>query len=255
MESEEWITGNVTLSIGGTPLDLQMTVPAKPVKPQRMLPIFQQMTHSFVGMAENVVESAGAKISCVKGCGACCRQAVPLAEIEAYKLAELVEAMPDVRRDEIKKRFETAWHHFSEIGWFERLDNCATAPETREKVVLEYFYEGIPCPFLEDESCSIHESRPLVCREYLVTSPAENCSAPTPEKIRMVEQPIKVSNTVRKITNSPNLNMSVNFVPLVLALEWTKRNVDEFPEKTGEQWMAEFFTNLTNSEIPRTSGE
>lgn len=251
MKSEEWITGNVTLSIGGTPLDLQMTVPAKPVKPQRMLPVFQQMAHSFVGMAENAVESAGRKISCTKGCGACCRQAVPLAEIEAYQLAELVEAMPDARRDKIEKRFETAWHHFSEIGWFERLDNCAVAPETREKVVLEYFYEGIACPFLEDESCSIHESRPLVCREYLVTSPAENCSAPSPEKIQMIEQPVKISNTVRKITNSPNLNKSVNFVPLVLALEWAKRNTADFPEKTGEQWMADLFTNLTKSEIPK----
>ena len=252
MKSEEWVTGNVTLSIGGTPFDLQMTVPAKPVKPQRMLPIFQQMTHSFVGMAEDSVKSAGEKVSCTKGCGACCRQAVPLAEIEAYNIAELVESMPDERRVVIEKRFETAWRHFVEIGWFERLDNCLTAPETREKVVLEYFYEGIPCPFLEDESCSIHESRPLVCREYLVTSPAENCSAPSPETIRMIEQPIKVSNTVRKITNSSNLNKSVNFVPLVLALEWAKRNADGFPEKTGEQWMAEFFTTLTKSEIPKT---
>lgn len=255
MKSEEWITGNVTLSIGGTPLDLQMTVPANPVKPQRMLPIFQQMCGAFIGLSEQAIENADGKISCTKGCGACCRQAVPLAEIEAYKLADLVEAMPDAKRAEIKERFETAWRHFAEIGWFERLDNCATAPETREKVVLEYFYEGVACPFLENESCSIHQSRPLACREYLVTSPAENCSAPSPDKIQMVKQPIKVSNTVRKVTNSSNLNKSVNFVPLVLALEWAKRNADGFPEKTGEQWMAEFFTTLTKSEIPKTSGE
>ena len=67
----------------------------------------------------------------------------------------------------------------------------------------------------------------------------------------MVELPIKPSDTVRKITNSRNLNQSVNFVPLVLALEWAKRNADAFPEKTGEQWMADFFTNLTKSEIPK----
>jgi Fe-S-cluster containining protein len=36
----------------------------------------------------------------------------------------------------------------------------------------------MPCPFLEDESCSIHPDRPLVCREYLVTSPAELCAGP-----------------------------------------------------------------------------
>jgi Fe-S-cluster containining protein len=252
MENEDWVTGNIRISLGGVPLDLQMTVPAKPVKPQRMLPIFQQMTNSFVGMTENAVENAGGRISCQKGCAACCRQAIPLAEIEAYEIAALVEALPEERRTEIENRFAAAWHHFSEIEWFERLDNCANlSNEEREKVVLEYFHEGIACPFLENESCSIHPQRPLACREYLVTSPPENCSKLTAEVVRMVELPIKPSDTVRKITNSRNLNKSVNFVPLVLALEWAKRNADEFPEKTGEHWMADFFTNLTKSEIPK----
>lgn len=252
MENEDWVTGNVRLTVGGNPLDLQMTVPAKPVKPQRMLPIFQQMTDSFVGLAETALENAGGVISCQKGCGACCRQAIPLAEIEAYEIAEMVEAMPEPRRTEIVNRFEKAWHHFFAIGWFERLDHCAdlTEPE-REKVVMEYFYENVACPFLEEESCSIHQARPLACREYLVTSPAENCAAPSAAKIRMVELPIKPSDTIRKITNSPNLNRSVNFVPLVLALEWARRHRDKFPECTGEQWMAAFFTNLTQSQIPK----
>ena len=252
MENEDWVTGSVRINIGGQPLDLQMTVPAKPVKPQRMLPIFQQMATNFVSLSETAVENAGGKISCRKGCGACCRQPVPLAEIETYKIAEMVEAMPEPRRTEIKKRFADAWHHFADIGWFERLDECFNlSPEERNKVILEYFYEGIPCPFLEDESCSIHLERPVICREYLVTTPAENCSKPTAENIRMVEIPVKPSGVVRKITNSEKLNQPVNFVPLILALEWADKNADEFPEKTGEQWMADFFRNLTHSEIPK----
>ena len=252
MKNDEWVTGNIRISVGGEPLELQMTVPAKPVKAERMLPIFRQMTTSFVGIAEGNVESVGDKISCQKGCGACCRQAVPLAEIETYKIAELVESLPEPRQTEIKNRFDAAWHHFADIGWFERLDKCQNlSPEEREKVILEYFYEGVACPFLEDESCSIHEARPLVCREYLVTSPPENCANPSAEKIRMVEIPVKPSQTVRRITNSNKLSQAVNFVPLVLALEWAKRNADDFPEKTGEQWMADFFTNLTKSEIPK----
>lgn len=252
MENQDWVTGNVRINFGGQPLDLQMTVPAKPVKPQRMLPIFQQMATSFVGMSETAVENAGGKISCQKGCGACCRQPVPLAEIETYKVAEIVEAMPEPRRTEIKRRFEKAWQHFAEIGWFERLDECfKLSTEERNKVILEYFHEGVPCPFLENESCSIHLERPIVCREYLVTSPAENCADPSAEKIRMVEIAVKPSGVVRKITNGEKLSgQAVNFVPLVLALEWANRNADAFPEKTGEQWMADFFRNLTKSEIP-----
>ena len=100
--------------------------------------------------------------------------------------------------------------------------------------------------------CHGPPTRPLACREYMVTSPAENCSHLSAETVRMVELPVKTSDTVRKISNSAELNSNAaNFVPLVLALEWTKRKADEFPEKTGEQWMADFFRNLMNSGIPK----
>ena len=55
---------------------------------------------------------------------------------------------------------------------------------------------GVPCPFLEDESCSIHPERPLVCREYLVTSPAALCAGPTQEGVTPVAVP-KVSMAAR----------------------------------------------------------
>jgi hypothetical protein len=42
---------------------------------------------------------------------------------------------------------------------------------------------------LEDESCSIYADRPLVCREYLVTSPAANCWEPTSDAIEKVDIP------------------------------------------------------------------
>ena len=257
MENDEWVTGKVGLNIAGQPLQLEMTVPAKAVKPQRMLPIFRQMSDAFIGLGEAAIANAGGAISCRKGCAACCRQAIPLSEIEAYQIAETVEAMPEPRRAEIKARFETAWHHFADQGWFARLDDSFNlSVEERNNVVVEYFHEGIACPFLEDECCSIHLDRPIACREYMVTSPAENCWELTAETVRMVDLPVKTGDTVRKISNSAALNSNpANFVPLVLALEWAKRNADEFPEKTGEQWMADFFRNLTKSEIPGASGE
>lgn len=250
-KDSEWITGQIKISINGVPLEMQMTVPAKPVKPQRMLPIFQQMSNSFVEMGINAVESAGGKISCEKGCSACCRQPIPLAEIEAFKIAESVENFSEPRRTAIKKRFDEACRRFYEIGWFEKLDKCAyLSKEEREKVILEYFYENVACPFLEDSACSIYEERPLACREYLVTSPAENCSNPSPETVQMIELQIKSAATLRQIGDSKNLNAIVNFLPLILALKWTELHADGFPEKTGESWMADFFQKLTNSQIP-----
>ena len=252
MENDsDWVTGNVTILIEGQPLNLQMTVPTKPVRSRKMLPVFQQMSNSFVKMGVDAVDASGKDISCKAGCGACCRQPVPIAEIEAHEIAELVENMPEPRREKIKKRFNDACARLFEIGWFEKLDSVpAMEHEKRQKVIHEYFEEGIPCPFLEDEACSIHKNRPLSCREYLVTSPSENCKKPSKEGIEMVPLPVKPSATLCSITKTGNLSETVNFVPLILSLEWARKFPDESKEKTGEEWMAEFFTNLTKSEIP-----
>lgn len=251
MKKEKLITGNVKITISGQPIAIEMTVPARAVKARRMLPVFQGISNLFAEIGEKTIQTAGEKISCRKGCGACCRQPVPLAEIETYHIADLVNSLPEPRRAEIKRRFENAWHHFASIGWFDRLE-AAASQEERRKLAHEYFRENVACPFLEDESCSIHKNRPLACREYLVTSPVEHCQTLNREKIKMVKLPAKPSETVRQITNIEKLNPTLNFVPLVLALEWVRRFPEEFPENTGEQWMAKFFTKLTRSEIPKT---
>lgn len=246
----EWITGRVTLSFRGRPVDMEMTVPAKPVKARRMLPVFQQMTTSFVDLSVKAAQEAGREVSCKKGCGACCRQPVPLAEVEIFELAELVENLPEPRRAQIKQKFEEGCERFRQNGWFERLNDFATLSfEERGELIKDYFYEGVACPFLEDESCSIHAARPLACREYLVTSPAENCARPSIETVQMVEVPIKPSKALRYVGLSGN-PMRVNFIPLILALEWAEYYSEKIEEKNGQEWMADFFRSLTESEIP-----
>ena len=249
MNETEWVTGNVTLSVGGSPLKMQMTVPANPVKPHRMLPIFQQMAGSFIGMAVDSAAANGQQVSCAAGCGACCRQMVPLAEIETYHLAEIVEKMEPDRREVIKSRFADALQRVAASGIFERMTNIGTLSSAeREALVVEYFRLGIACPLLENESCSIHEDRPIACREYLVSSPPINCSTLGTDVLEPIEVPIVVSKSLRKLGQERSIS-GVDFIPLVLALEWVERNPDRFSSKTGEQWMAEFFGILTAGSV------
>src|SRR5215212_9881852 len=166
MSENEWGTLKVVLKVNGVPLDLAMTVPTNAIKPHRMLPIFHQMANSFADIGVQAAEQDGKSISCKAGCGACCRQPVPISEIEAYQIAELVESMPEPRRSEIKERFRAAYSHFEELGWFdaireEYLRKDMMPPEVSKGLALvhEYFRHGIPCPFLENESCSIHLQR------------------------------------------------------------------------------------------------
>jgi Fe-S-cluster containining protein len=259
MPENDWVTGEVAVNIGGLPLKMQMTVPANPVKPQRMLPIFHQMANALVGISVNAIEDAGAKISCKAGCGACCRQPVPISEIEVYQIAELVKSMPEPRRTIVKKRFADGSEHFNQMGWFNRLNEHFEPSADRSDpgsfrkatdVILEYFYEDVPCPFLEDESCSIHEARPIACREYLVTSPAENCAKPTAETVRVVDLLIKPLTTVRHLGSTGNMH-SEGFLTLIRALELAETYPERFVEKTGERWMADFFSHLSKTKIPK----
>ncbi|MGQ0540698.1 MAG: YkgJ family cysteine cluster protein [Blastocatellia bacterium] len=256
MANDEWVTGNVTLNIHGKPLNLEMTVPAFPVKPHRMLPVFQQMANSFVDASVSAIESIGEKISCKAGCGACCRQPVPISEIEVYQIAELVESMPEPRRTEIKKRFADGVAHFKKIGWFDSMNKYYRRDEPLEskdlakeamRTVLSYFHEGIPCPFLEDESCSIHQNRPVACREYLVTSPAANCAKPTAETVKIIDLLIKPSKPLAKLGSTGRMK-DVGLITLIRALELAETYQEDFPEKPGERWMSEFFTELTKKE-------
>ena len=129
---------------------------------------------------------------------------MPITKIEARYLAELVESLPEPRRTEIRSRFDAAIRRLDEAGLLERLRHPErVSPETeRESLGLAYFGLGIPCPFLEEESCSIHADRPLVCREFLVTSPPEYCADPAGKRVEGVKLPVRLSNVLARLAES-----------------------------------------------------
>lgn len=249
---EEFIGGNIRLSFNGVDMNLELTVPATPVDPRRMLPVFQGIANSMVAEAIKGVESQGKSISCKPHCGACCSQAVPVSEAEVYRLAELVEKMPEPRRSEVKERFARAADHFDKIGWYRRFEDFVAAIRSKGSdaesecvdLILEYFEQGIPCPFLEDQSCSIYADRPVSCREYLVTSPVENCARPKPNEIDTVNLPIKPSRSVNMIVRTANLGNSP-YAILSQALDFAATHPERFPQKTGPEWMRDFFEDVS----------
>src|SRR5262245_19712497 len=105
-EKLEWVLGEIGMNIGGRQLQMEPNVPSTPIHPKRMLPILQQMTNSFVDIAVQEENGEGRSISCKAGCGACCRQLVPISGIEARNLSDLVTSMPEPRQSEIRGRFD-----------------------------------------------------------------------------------------------------------------------------------------------------
>jgi Fe-S-cluster containining protein len=252
MDSEEWVTGRVTLRVGTQPVDIDLTVPARPVKLHRMIPIFQQLTEMFVDASTARAAGEGQSVSCKAGCGACCRQAVPMSEAEMQQIAELVGAMPEPRRSEIRARFAAGVERIRSTGWFDAMDAYVEAAPSRPRelarqqlneLALRYFRLGVPCPFLEEESCSIHPDRPLACREYLVSSPAENCRSLGSGTVRKIEIAWKLSRPLKEISQLHRFGKD-RFLPLILALELVERHPHDLPEKTGPEWMTAFFEEL-----------
>jgi Putative zinc- or iron-chelating domain len=87
------------------------------------------------------------RLACAKGCAHCCYFNVDVTELEADRLAMLVREMPEVRRQDVVRRLEEASRQPDDPG--------------------QYRY---PCPFLEDNQCSIYDERPLQCRSHVSPS-------------------------------------------------------------------------------------
>lgn len=201
-------TGRVTLDVRGERIPVELTVPAGPVAVEDVLPVLQGLSSLFAARAAARAENDGRTVSCRAGCGACCRQMVPIAAAEARALARVVEAMPEPRRNRVRRRFDAAVAALDALGI---LDRIGREPESRWAVSMDYFRAGVACPFLEDEACSIHADRPLACREYLVSSPPERCADPSSA---IETLPLEAAPSVALLKE----DLRDGWTPLVLAL-------------------------------------
>jgi Fe-S-cluster containining protein len=221
------VTVRVEMKVWDDQVEMELHLPAAPARLESLLPVFQKIADGLVDMAAERAGAQGRVVSCRKGCGACCRQLVPISEVEARRIGRLVEELPEPRRTEIRERFARARERLAGAGLLEKLENRESIVENEANPLgLEYFHAGIPCPFLEEESCSIHTDRPITCREYLVTSPAVNCADPKPGVIEQVELPGKVWTALARAGAAAPVTRFVPWVPLILAPEWASAHPD-----------------------------
>src|SRR5690242_780192 len=234
------VTATLRLSVGDIRIAHPMTVPASPVPATAVVPALQGLVNAVVEAAEDQAAHTGKAISCRKGCGACCRQLVPISRTEGEALLALVEAMPREQRKAVRSRFAAAEAAIAEAGLAER------GTRSDREMSVAYFALGVPCPFLEDESCSIHPDRPLVCREYLVTSPAELCAGPRQEGVTPVPVP-KLSLAARRLQDESDA-----WFPLALLMAWSRKPRTPAQRRPGTEWVQRFLRGLIGSAPPAT---
>ena len=223
-------TATLRLTMGSLRIVHPITVPNATVPAAAVVPALQGLVNAVVEAAE-----MGKAISCRKGCGACCRQLVPVSRTEGERLLWVVEALPAERREVLKARFAAAERAIEAAGLKDR-----NGRSDRE-LSTAYFAMGVPCPFLEDESCSIHPERPLVCREYLVTSPAELCAGPTQEGVTPVAVP-KVWMAARGLQG-----VNDGWVPLAILMAWARARPRKTAKRTGPEWVQRFLKRMPSA--------
>jgi Fe-S-cluster containining protein len=203
----------VKLTVEGVGIEGAVELPAGRSPRRELLPALRRLTDTIVGIAQQRVESAGEQVSCRKGCDACCRQMVPLA------LAAFLDGLAPAKAAAVLERFDQAVEALEEKGLVEALRNRqGLSAAEMQALDRAYFAAQIACPFLEDRACSIHEVRPLVCREYGVTSAAEFCVQPEGDKVRQVVLGARVSQALMQSERG------AGWVPLVLAREFAARH-------------------------------
>jgi Fe-S-cluster containining protein len=222
--------------------DLSVKTPAGPVTTTveistgfvpvtEIVPLLRRLGQQAQALEQQRAASAGQKISCARGCAACCRMLVPVSAPEAFALRDMVAALPEDRRQAVRRALAGTTARLERAGLLSQLLQVAEtdrpiSDEAMEPINRAYYALKLPCPYLENEACSIYEDRPAACRELLVTSPADWCQDMVNKPIRAIPVPLRVS-TILGLLWSDLTGGPPRLIPLPLALDWAERHATE----------------------------
>lgn len=221
----------VALNTPAGRLTTAIDVPTGFIPITAIVPVTRRLGEEAAELEVQQAIEAGRTISCRKGCAACCRMLVPLSAPEAFALREYVEQLPPDRRTLLLNHLSDTKDRLKREGLWERLNDVAetfkpVSDEELDPINQSYYALRIPCPYLENELCSIYEARPAACRELLVTSPAELCQDLVHNPIVPLPVSMRISSILGLVwgtlTSTPP-----RLIPLPMALEWAEQHEEE----------------------------
>lgn len=219
---------NLSLNTPAGQVTARVEVPSGFVPVTAIVPLLRRLGEQAQALEERRALAAGRSISCQKGCAACCRMLVPVSAPEAFALRDLVLGLPEERRLVMIQRVESASRRLAEAGLLEPLLQIAEtgrqlSDDEMEPVNQAYYSLRMPCPFLENDACSIYEERPAACREMLVTSPAELCQDIVNNQVQALPVPVRMSTALgmlwAELAGGP-----IRLIPLPVALTWAEHH-------------------------------
>lgn len=212
-------SGEVTTAVG---------VPTSFVPVTAILPLMRGLGEEVQTLEQRRLLEAGQTVSCQKGCAACCRMLVPISIPEAFALASTIDRLDQHERNRLLSKLDLAQQQLARAGILKQLSTLAdsldpVSDEAIEPLNRAYYALRMPCPFLENEVCSIYADRPAACRELAVTSPATECQDMTRQTIQPVPVAVRIS-TALSLLWADLTATAPRLIPLPLAVDWAKRH-------------------------------
>lgn len=171
------------------------------------------------------------KISCVKGCGACCHfPLVPITAGEAFVLLNRLLA----EGFELKALAEKLFAYVKKYFKFSKDNGKLPFLNSDQK---KFLTKHLPCPFYVKESgsvfsghCEIFNMRPLICEFYNSIDSPKLCEQKLSH--RSIEQVIKkgsiTQDTLREFERKIFGRSTIGHLPLLLASLCTKEGLKHF---------------------------
>ncbi len=182
--------------------------------------------------------------SCSKGCDACCSQLIPLSAAEVFYLKRQVNLLPNAQQKKIR-------HRFTEIH--QTLEKYQQQPnQVNFDFEQKYFELKQACPFIDKGACIIYQQRPLVCREYHVSSSPSLCENPYTTNPKRITFGLKLGSLFVAFC-SALLGLQRQPIPMIYMKRWLKEHEKHGEKKFSAEYLIEkFFTgfiklNLTDS--------
>jgi Fe-S-cluster containining protein len=193
---------------------IEITIPDKQVKLSEMVPFAHFIADQLVKTA---IDRSSLPITCAKGCGVCCNQLVPLSIPELFFIVEQLRVMPPQQRFPILSRFDATEKQLMDCNLIQQLRSI---DQTRnDRIIAErYFHLNLPCPFLDQQNCSIHSWRPVVCREFNALSDPKLCVDPFANKISSISYSKRPSSILAKLYGMVT-NTAPKLLPMPLLFE------------------------------------
>ena len=117
----ETVTVEFSVGLADGKFKASAVVPAGQTNLTQILPVIQSLENSLIQGVTAQLAEAGHAVSCKAGCGACCRQIVPLSVFEAETLTAWIRSLPESQQEQLAQRFHQALLKLAAAGIIDRL--------------------------------------------------------------------------------------------------------------------------------------